>query len=109
MAGRSPRAGGTTASAAPPGRPPTAGSGSAAVRAGGGHELLAAQGPPLGLFPGHPYGSGALTLAPGDLVVLYTDGITEAANPDDEEFGLERLVALVRSVAARPLPGQAGP
>lgn len=73
------------------------------VRAAGGLELLPAQGPPLGLFPGRRYGSAALTLAPGDLLVLYTDGVTEAANPDDEEFGLDRLVALARSVADRPL------
>ena len=73
------------------------------LRAAGGHELLPAQGTPLGLFPGSSYGSAALTLAPGDLLVLYTDGVTEAANPDDDEFGLDRLVALVRSVASRPL------
>lgn len=73
------------------------------LRAGGGHELLPAQGPPLGLFAGQSYGSGALTLSSGDLVVLYTDGITEAANPEDDEFGLDRLVALVRSVSTRPL------
>jgi sigma-B regulation protein RsbU (phosphoserine phosphatase) len=73
------------------------------LRAAGGHELLPAQGPPLGLFPGQAYGSAALTLLPGDLLVLYTDGITEAANPDDDEFGLDRLVELVRSVAAQPL------
>ncbi|MFN7987687.1 MAG: SpoIIE family protein phosphatase [Thermoanaerobaculia bacterium] len=73
------------------------------LRGAGGHELLPAQGPPLGLFPGRRYGSAALTLAPGDLLVLYTDGVTEAANPDDEEFGLDRLVALARSVADRPL------
>ena len=62
------------------------------LRAAGGHELLSAQGPPLGLFPGQAYGSGALTLECGDLLVLYTDGITEAANPDDDEFGTRRLV-----------------
>lgn len=73
------------------------------LRAAGGHELLPAQGTPLGLFPGRSYGSAALTLAPGDLLVLYTDGVTEAANPDDDEFGLDRLVALVRGVASRPL------
>lgn len=74
------------------------------LRARGGHELLPAQGPPLGLFPGQSYGSGALTLSRGDLLVLYTDGLTEAANPDDEEFGLERLVALVSDAASLPLP-----
>ncbi len=73
------------------------------LRARGGHELLPAHGPPLGLFPGRSYGSGALTLAPGDLLFLYTDGLPEAANPDDEEFGLERLVAAAASCKDRPL------
>lgn len=73
------------------------------LRASGGHELLPAQGPPLGLFPGRAYGSAAVTIGSGDLLVLYTDGVTEAANPDDEEFGLDRLVAIVRETADRPL------
>lgn len=73
------------------------------LRAGGGQELLPAQGPPLGLFPGQAYGSGALTLSSGDLLLLYTDGVTEAANPADDEFGLDRLVELVRGVARKPL------
>jgi sigma-B regulation protein RsbU (phosphoserine phosphatase) len=73
------------------------------LRTDGSHELLPAHGPPLGLFPGQAYGSGAFTLSPGDLLLLYTDGVTEAANADDEEFGLDRLVELTRSVASRPL------
>lgn len=73
------------------------------LRADGRHELLGAQGPPLGLFPGTAYSSDARTLAPGDLLVLYTDGVTEAANPEEDEFGLDRLVALVREAAARPV------
>jgi serine phosphatase RsbU (regulator of sigma subunit) len=62
------------------------------VRAGGKTELLGAHGPPLGLFPGKTYGSGTFTLERGDLLALYTDGVTEAANPGDEEFGTPRLV-----------------
>jgi phosphoserine phosphatase RsbU/P len=41
-------------------------------------------------------------LAPGDLIALYTDGVTEAANPSGEEFGEERLAALVRSMRDQP-------
>jgi len=37
-----------------------------------------------------------IELEPGDVLVLYTDGVTEAWNEHDEEFGLERLRALVR-------------
>jgi sigma-B regulation protein RsbU (phosphoserine phosphatase) len=70
------------------------------VRRSGACELLGAHGPPLGLFPGKTYGSGTFTMGEGDLLALYTDGVTEAANPDDEEFGMARLVeTLVRSRA----------
>ena len=37
----------------------------------------------------------------GDLLMLYTDGITEATNPEDEEFGVERL----RQFAGKNLKG----
>ncbi|HEY7683285.1 MAG TPA: SpoIIE family protein phosphatase, partial [Gemmatimonadales bacterium] len=43
------------------------------------------------------------TLSPGELLVLYTDGITEAANPRGDEFGLDRLQAAVKPHAAEPL------
>ena len=36
-------------------------------------------------------------LSPGDLLVIYSDGISEAMNPDDEEWGEERLAAAVRA------------
>jgi serine phosphatase RsbU (regulator of sigma subunit) len=55
---------------------------------------LGATGPPLGLLPNAPYRAGAVTLGPGDLLVLYTDGIVEAADPDGEEYGLHRLEVL---------------
>ena len=35
-------------------------------------------------------------LATGDILVLYTDGITEAENPQEEEFGMDRLSDLIR-------------
>jgi serine phosphatase RsbU (regulator of sigma subunit) len=73
------------------------------LRADGTHELLGAQGPPLGLFPGTAYGSDVRTLGPGDLLVMYTDGVTEAANPEEDEFGIDRLVALVKEAAERPV------
>ena len=41
-------------------------------------------------------------LAPGDQVLLYTDGVIEARNPAGEEFGTEGMLAIVRSHAARP-------
>jgi phosphoserine phosphatase RsbU/P len=50
---------------------------------------------PLGLFNGLEYAQATLTLNPGDLLVLYTDGITEAMNARNEQFGLERLDAVL--------------
>ena len=58
---------------------------------------------PLGLFPGAEYERAEVTLNPGDLVVLYTDGITEAASADGEEFGLDRLEKVVQEQAREPL------
>jgi phosphoserine phosphatase RsbU/P len=62
------------------------------LRASGVVEELGATGPPLGLLPAAQYSAGEVTLEGGDLLFLYTDGITEAANPDDEEFGLPHLI-----------------
>jgi phosphoserine phosphatase RsbU/P len=73
------------------------------IRANGETELLKSHGMPLGLFPGRPYSSGSLTLAPGDLLVLYTDGVTEASNPDDEEFGTDRLIAVASASRTKPV------
>jgi serine phosphatase RsbU (regulator of sigma subunit) len=46
----------------------------------------------LGLFPEWPCHTAELHLRPGDLFAIYTDGITEALNQRDEEFGEERLL-----------------
>jgi serine phosphatase RsbU (regulator of sigma subunit) len=43
-------------------------------------------------------------LEPGDLVLLYTDGITEARSPGGEEFGLDRLVAFASRALADQVP-----
>jgi len=49
--------------------------------------LLKDGGPPLGLFPSHPYENVELLLESGDRLVLYTDGLTEARNSNGVEFG----------------------
>ncbi|HEY3175003.1 MAG TPA: SpoIIE family protein phosphatase [Candidatus Polarisedimenticolia bacterium] len=54
---------------------------------------LKAGGTVVGLFPGSTFKEAAVTLKPGDLVVAYTDGISEALNTDDEEWGEEALIA----------------
>ena len=45
----------------------------------------------LGLIPDYEYQQRTVTVAPGEALVLYTDGVTEAMNADEEEFGVERL------------------
>ena len=52
----------------------------------------------LGVVPGHEYHNGEVQLAPGDTLFLYTDGITEAQNIAEEEFGEERLDAHLSSL-----------
>ena len=64
------------------------------VRAEGEVELLISTGPPVGLLPECSYGQETVELRPGDLLVLYTDGITEASNPEDLEYGTDRLAKI---------------
>jgi sigma-B regulation protein RsbU (phosphoserine phosphatase) len=73
------------------------------LRRDGAAEELSPGGVPVGLLPGARFRAGAVALAPGDLVCLYTDGITEAASPEDEEFGMARLIDLLRAWRDRPL------
>jgi sigma-B regulation protein RsbU (phosphoserine phosphatase) len=53
---------------------------------------LEADGPVVGLLPFAPYTEQSLTLEQGDLLVLYTDGISEAMTHADEEWGEERMI-----------------
>ena len=57
--------------------------------------LLASEGLALGVVPGGIYSECLLTLAPGDLLLLYTDGLTEARAEDGSFLGLEGLAALL--------------
>ena len=52
--------------------------------------------PPIGLFPEEICELASADLMPGDVMVFYTDGVTEAGNRFGEEFGIERLSAVVR-------------
>jgi sigma-B regulation protein RsbU (phosphoserine phosphatase) len=56
---------------------------------------LRATGPAIGLVEVTEFGERALTLHPGDLLVLYTDGVIEAADPNNDLFGTDRLVGVV--------------
>jgi sigma-B regulation protein RsbU (phosphoserine phosphatase) len=53
---------------------------------------------PLGMFSDTRYHEYHLTIEPGDVLLLYTDGITEAMSPDGEEFGRDRLARAVKGV-----------
>jgi sigma-B regulation protein RsbU (phosphoserine phosphatase) len=66
------------------------------VRAAGDIEELPATGVPIALLPVADYEAAEARLAPGDTLVLYTDGIVEAANPEGEEYGAERLADVCR-------------
>jgi sigma-B regulation protein RsbU (phosphoserine phosphatase) len=55
----------------------------------------------LGVFPEWKYEDSVAQLAPGDRLLLFTDGITEAATPEGEEFGEQRLIAAATSLAQR--------
>jgi len=72
-------------------------------RADGSVQRLEANGVPLGLFPLVEYERVETMLAPGEMVLLYTDGITEANNPHGEVFGLDRLQNVVARYTREPL------
>jgi sigma-B regulation protein RsbU (phosphoserine phosphatase) len=61
-------------------------------------ECLGATGLPLGLFCSGRYPTRAVELRPGDLLFLYTDGLTEAVDPAGEEYGLERLTSALEGL-----------
>jgi len=69
-------------------------------RASGGRLELDRGGPMLGILESVDYEEAAVTLAVGDRLLLYTDGLTEAANNRHEMFGEERLCQLVESLPA---------
>lgn len=74
------------------------------VRGDGAIERLSSTGVPLGMLPEAPFKAGEVEVAPGELVVIYTDGIVEAADPDDEEYEIGRLEEVCRKERASELP-----
>ena len=65
-------------------------------------EELSTGGTVLGLLPQASYEEATLNLRPGDVLVAFTDGVTEALNPKEEEFGEERLKDLLRQLVHLP-------
>lgn len=70
--------------------------------AGGVGFAMGATGPPMGLFPDGQFTSASVSLAPGDLIMMLTDGITEASTPAEEPFGTERAIACVSACREHP-------
>ena len=66
------------------------------VAADGSIKLLQGGGPVMGCFPDIPYEEQQAQLDLGSLLVIYSDGVTEAANQDNEDFGESRLEELLR-------------
>ena len=65
-------------------------------RAGGKIEQLSSGGFPLGILPMAEYEVGEIQLSSGDSLIVYSDGVSEANNLREEEFGMERLYEVVR-------------
>ena len=73
------------------------------VRVDGSVEQLSSTGAPLGLLQlGHLYGQTDQTLHPGDALILFSDGVTDAQDGSDEEFGEPRLLEVLASAAGQP-------
>lgn len=64
---------------------------------------FAAGGPPVGLLPQAVYQTDSVTLAPGDLLIVYTDGVVDAENPKEEQFGEQRLKETLKDACGRPV------
>jgi serine phosphatase RsbU (regulator of sigma subunit) len=72
------------------------------VRASGEVKMLEGGGPVLGILPIAPYSEQSIHLDHGDLLVLYSDGVTEATNLEYEEFDEERFIDVLRKHRTEP-------
>jgi len=71
------------------------------LRAAGDVEKLEIGGPVLGILKNMKYQAGSTNMNPGDVLVLFSDGVTEALNPAGEEYGEDRVIKAVRKVLHR--------
>jgi sigma-B regulation protein RsbU (phosphoserine phosphatase) len=78
------------------------------ARASGEDERLRAGGPVLGLLPDAGYEEGEEVLESGDVLVVVTDGVTEALSPREEEFGDDRVTEVLRCTTEGAGPILAG-
>ena len=72
-------------------------------RGNGNIERLDVGGLPIGIQPEAQYQSASVRLVPGDWLVIFTDGLVEAINKSEEEYGEERLMGVIAAnTAAQP-------
>jgi len=75
------------------------------LRGDGSVTLLETTGMPLGMFARAGYEEGQTQLAPGDLLMLYSDGVTEAEDIHEEQFGMGRVIDVLRAHREQPASG----
>jgi sigma-B regulation protein RsbU (phosphoserine phosphatase) len=68
---------------------------------------LEAGGPPVGLLPAARYEGASVQIEPGDLLLLFSDGISEAMNEQDEEWGEENMLGALKTCSSAELAGVA--
>ncbi len=68
-------------------------------------KLLEKSGPSLNLLKNAEFSSNELNLAENDMVLFYTDGVTEVFNEDNEQFGLDRLIQIIGRKKTEPPKG----
>jgi sigma-B regulation protein RsbU (phosphoserine phosphatase) len=72
------------------------------LRRDGTVELLTTTGLPVGMFPKAGYEEGRITLAQGDLLMLYSDGVPEASDVHEQDFGMERVIDVLQNNRSLP-------
>jgi sigma-B regulation protein RsbU (phosphoserine phosphatase) len=73
------------------------------LRAGGVLETLGNHGPVIGCGSDNPYGQSELRLAPGDKIILYTDGLTENRGREGRAFGRDMFYSILREFGSGPV------
>jgi phosphoserine phosphatase RsbU/P len=73
------------------------------LKASGKVDRLEVGGTVLGFFRDANYRRGVYNVDPGDVMIFYTDGVSEMTNPEEEEFGVDRIIATIRQHQTEPI------